>query len=33
VTRRKQIDPDVEIGQWVLEATGQPAFMIGKAFC
>ena len=33
VTRRKQIDPDGEIWQRVLEATGQPASMIGKASC
>jgi 6-phosphofructokinase 1 len=33
VTRRKQIDPDGQIWQRVLEATGQPASMIGKASC
>ena len=33
VSRRKQVDPAGEIWQRVLEATGQPASMVGRAIC
>jgi 6-phosphofructokinase 1 len=33
VTRRKQLDPDGEVWHRVLEATGQPASMVGHAPC